>query len=265
LRGSRSLILTQIYFYGTFPGISPYQGELPFGLFLSDNRSQVRQKLRKFDATRRSYIRDVWDPPNYRIIVAYSSNGEELSSILCWLPPRSWPKADDETVILPAFDRLVNSLGRPWNSAECRQAFSSLMLEELNVDAASEVADLRFSYGLELYFRRSTHGYEMANAGGSEPILAGIKFYRDRFLDAYGWKGDLPFGIRFNDSQKILFRKVAKPQDQLNDGDLEGFALWHFRDFTLHVLYSNVENYVLQVMVMQPGFWQATHVESEPR
>ena len=46
LRGSRSLILTQIYFYGTFPGISPYQGELPFGLFLSDNRSQVRQKLR---------------------------------------------------------------------------------------------------------------------------------------------------------------------------------------------------------------------------
>ena len=92
-------------------------------------------------------------------------------------------------------------------------------------------------------------------------MLGSIKFFRDRELDAYGWKGDLPCGIRFDDSQTILFDKVAQAPAVSMDRDLQGFAVWHFPEFTLHVLYSNVHNYLLRVTLLKPGLWGAAEEE----
>lgn len=47
---------------------------------------------------------------------------------------------------------------------------------------------------------------------------------------------------------------VGRQPDEQEDDDLDGYALWHFPNYDLHVLYDNMKNRLLRVTLMAPGF-----------
>jgi hypothetical protein len=256
LRGKGPLLLTQICFYRQHAGIQPYNGPLPFGLLPSDDKSAVQRKLLTTGISPRSYTRDVWDLPKFRLIVAYDAGNSRIASVLCLLPMRPWPSDADESVGRPSLVQLVALLDQPISSPQLLATLTPLQLESFGVDR-TRIGHwrLRHAHGLDLSF------IEPADARAPEPVLGSIRFFRDREWDAYGWKGDLPRGIRFDDSQMILFDKVARAPVVSIDRDLQGFAVWHYPEFTLHVLYSNVHNYLLRVTLLKPGLWDAAEDE----
>jgi len=261
LRGSGPLLLTQLCFYCDYPGVQPYQGELPFGLLRTDTRAVVRRKLQSVDARRRLYVRDVWDMPRMRMIVAYAPDDAGIASILCLLPIRPWPVTQDTTNLLPRPAQLAGLLGQTATSTMFRQVFAPLGPEPFGFDG-SRVGkwNFRHAYGFELSFVDPSP--DDADPPTDEPpVIGSIRFYRDRDLDAYGWKGELPFALDFNDSHDILFEKLGQPPAEQRDSDLHGFALWHFPQFTLHVFYSNLENLLRRVTLIKPGLWESA-VES---
>jgi hypothetical protein len=263
LRGKSPLVLAQLYFYIQHPGVPPYQGDLPFGLSKTDTSADVRRKLDKFEAARRSYIRDVWDLPSYRMIVTYVPGGAGIASVLCLLPLLPWPRGREDFSLLPRLDQVTGLFGQSWHSTDFRRVFAPLGIESFAADILQDgEADLRFGYGFELVF--SGAGTAIGFAEDAR-VFSAIKLYRDRYLDAFGWKGELPYDIRFDDPQGELFRKVGRAPDQIEDDDFEvedddfeGFALWHFPRFSLHLLYSNLENLLISVTIMKPGYWESS-------
>jgi hypothetical protein len=85
--------------------------------------------------------------------------------------------------------------------------------------------------------------------------LASIQLFRERYLDAYGWKGNLPCGVSFDDAQDVVVKKLARPPDESEENNMEGFALWYLKDFVLHVMHSNIHNHVLRVTLLHPDAW----------
>ena len=63
--------------------------------------------------------------------------------------------------------------------------------------------------------------------------------------------------LSFDDTQLAMIKKVGRPPDDQEDEDFEGYALWHLPEFSLHVGYDNIENHLLRVTLMAPGYWDA--------
>jgi hypothetical protein len=254
LRGQGPLILAQLYFYLRQAGVNPYQGPLPLGLSASDDRAAVRRKMGKLAAASRWYIRDVWDLQRFRLVVAYRTGDALMESAAFLLPERPWPPAPDQPQQLPCCERLVELFGGRWEDGALRHALAPLYPDFFAGNLAQdEVVDMIRAHGIELLFARE-EGPRGASGG---PVFTAFRLYRDRELDAYGWKGDMPFALTFDDAQPLVLQKVGREPDQRRDDELDGFALWHFPRFSLHVYYSNFANCPLRVTMMSPGFWQS--------
>jgi hypothetical protein len=62
-------------------------------------------------------------------------------------------------------------------------------------------------------------------------------------------------GLSFDDSQETMVQNAGRPPDEQEDEDLDGYALWHFPDHSVHVLYDNMENHLLRITLAAPGFF----------
>lgn len=248
------LILHRIIFYFSFEGMESYQGELPHGIVKTDNRSKVAKKLARYESVRRAYIRDVWELPEHRLIVTYTEEEKSVSSVICALRPYPYSRTLPEVPPLPSIEQMIEAFGSPARSERMSTLFGPFHIEDHKDEIFEDYeADLRLDYGFELYFCPGTDiGLKQKRL-----VFAGLKFYRDRDLDARGWPGELPFSLQFDDDPDTLLRKVGVKPVEHKDDDLDGAALWHFERFSLHVYYSNLENCLYRVMVMAPGYWQS--------
>lgn len=86
----------------------------------------------------------------------------------------------------------------------------------------------------------------------TDPLLRSATFHRQRDQDGLGWDGELPAGLDFEDSPEDLFRKLNAAPVQQADSALTGHGVWQLGDYTLHVLYSNVDNRLIRVKVSVP-------------
>ena len=266
LRRKVPLILSQLYFYGNTPNTKPFPYPLPFGLTFDDDRAAVRRKLAAYEDTRRSYIRDAWRLPKFDLTIAYRHQEGALASVLCHLPYAPWPPTPEETKLAAAFPPQVFAglFGLRWSSPELRQRLAPLGYNEtLGEVRARHMSDLLLPHGLELSFAPSSEINAADRRYSRALALAGVTFYASRELDAREWSGDLPRGLKFSDTQEELFAKVAEdPADKWDDA-LSGGAVWHFTRFTLKVLYSTLENRLLRVTILAPGYWDAVQREAE--
>jgi hypothetical protein len=256
--GRGPMLLTQIYFYGNHPGVAPYGGQLPLGLQIDDDRHAVRSRLAEFEALRRSYVRDTWDLPQFRLIVSYTDAGARIDFVLCMLRPGPLPRLEGPPADypLPPIDSIIQALGRHWFDPQFRSIFVPLGFDQqLDSVLRGKSANLRELAGLELGFSQfPTPGAAQA-AGSGSPVLSYVVFYRDRELGARGWEGTLPLGLRFDDGPEEILRKVGFAPDEQSDDEFSGFALWHLPDYSLHVYYCTMGNVVLRVRIMAPGVW----------
>lgn len=254
------LLLSQLYFYADTPVTRPFPYPLPFGLSFDDDKASVRSKLVAHEDTRRSYIRDAWRLPEFNVTVAYRGADSRVESVFCYLRYEPWPTVPGETELVASFtpDTFAGLFGLRWSNAELRARLAPLGFHEELPDVRWEnMADLRRSHGLELGFALSS---EIPGADQRYPdtlAFAEVTFFSSRELDAREWSGALPCSLAFSDTQAELLTKVGETPAEQSDDKLSGVAVWHLPDYTLQVLYSNLENRLLRVTLIAPGYWES--------
>ena len=248
--GHGELILVQAYFYSPFKDIKQYRGTLPQGLTFSDTRAQVREKLAAFEASRRSYRTDTWDVDGYRLTVTYTPDGNGIDRLLCRVLPV--PLATDGDVRPPALDALIPHFGTELSDPVWTSLWPAADMPERLAEAVED-SELDFLdvYGATLSF----------SGEGRKSYLRSITLHRNRDRDSVGWQGRLPEGLSFEDSPQDLRDKMAVAHDAGSDAPDTGFALWHRPDYTLHVLYSNIDNRLIRVRLIAPGVWRSVFDE----
>ena len=257
-RRNGRLLLTQLYFYGDTAKTQPFPYPLPFGLTLTDDRPAVRRKMSALSTQFRGYIRDAWILPTFEVTAAYAAKSGLLQSVLCYIPYAPWPPLPDQDAIAAAFtpDVFIGLFGLRWSNVGLRAHLAQLGYEAaLPGVRAEHVADLR-ERGLELTF---VPGAKVKAAEPGFPdvmTFAGVTFYANRQLDAREWCGSLPFALTFMDSQGEMRAKVdpvaGKPVEARDD-DLTGLARWLLDGYEMTVIYSNVWNRILRVMIKAAG------------
>lgn len=237
------MVLSQVYFYRNHPGVKPYRGLLPFSIGLEDDRAGVRTKLAAYEPTRRSYLRDTWETPLCRLTVSYVDGGTRIGFVLCLLRPPAMPADADDAALVPSIAQIARAIGKPLADPELRLTFAPLRLEQnLMEDENGSIASFSRHHGIELRFRYID--------GGREQALANVLFYREHEAQGARWPGELPRGLAFDDSPERVMQKVGRPPDHLLDEEFEGYATWHFVEYSLQVKYSTMENLVLCVQMM---------------
>lgn len=261
LRRSGPLILSQLYFYGDTPATRPFPFDLPFGLNLNDTAITVRNKFSQFEDLRRSYQRDAWRLPNYNVTVAYGKASGLVQSVFCYLPYKAWPALPDEEKLVSAFtpELFISLFGRRWSNATLMEQLAPLGYDEKLAQIRVEhAADLRTEHGIEFLFAPSKSVRAADQRYPRALSFAGVVFYANRELDARQWAGILPNGLSFSDTQNDLISKVNINPDVHDDENLSGQIVWHFDQYTLSVIYSNLENRPLRVYLLASGFKDAS-------
>ncbi len=252
--GKHPMVLIEICFYGMHVGVRPYQDQLPFGLQLSDDRATVRTKLVRFESTRHSYIRDTWDTPEFRMTVSCADGGRCIGFVICMLREPPLPNLGYAIAPVPSVAAVVGLLGRALDDPEIHLAFDPLGLRG-RIDEITETgeADFRSPYGLSLDFAVPDG---TNNPSAKEILLLSVTFFQEREQGARTWPGQLPYAIRFGDSPETVLQKLGRPPDIQNDNedDFSGLAKWHEPELTVSVFYDTMENRVLRVSVVAPGF-----------
>lgn len=250
-QGTGEMLLTQVWFYGDYPEMTPFAGRLPLDLDLADDRTRVVRKLSAWDSSRRSWIRDTWDLPRHRLTVGYGGEGRHIGFVRLSLY-RARQRADREGAGLArAIQDLPEFIGVPFSDPVMQERLQGIRFErDLQSEQGMLVADYTDRVGAELQFRHL--------GGRREPVFAQATFLSDAEVDTIRWPGALPFGLTFDDSpERMLLRLPEAPArlEEFYDGSFVAQALWHFSRFTLLVEFSTMENEILRVQVMAPGVW----------
>ena len=256
-RGLSPLVLSSVTFYGEHEGVLPYQGELPYGLTLEDSRAVVQEKLSVLGTKPRSHRRDVWDLPDYRIVVEHVPDRDIIGSVLFRLPLAPWPPLDEPPPALSSVKEILDLFGLAWYAPPMQEAFFPLGLDTCGPDIVRhQHADLRETHGIVLYFLRNPDEAPDSPIRNTGAALTGVRFFRARFRDARGWAGELPFGLSFDEAYPAFEEKIGRAPDSGRDESLSGYAVWRFPEFTLHLVYDNVDNVIFSVSLYRPGVWE---------
>lgn len=249
-RGIGPMVLTEVYFYGERPGVLPYRRPLPFGLALADGRDATRARLDPLLPGRRSYVRDTWDTPAFRMTASYADDGARIDFLVCMLRTEAPEPFEAATAPLPSIATLAGLLGKRMNDPALRQVLVPLGLDRQTIDSSSEqVLDFRRTYGFRLTWRKAPGA---TRGSAATLVLHGIELMRAGEFESRGWHGELPRGIVFDDSPETAIAKIGRPPNHQSAQDFAGQAFWALERLGLLVVYSTMENVVLRVALLAP-------------
>lgn len=236
-------LLAQIYFYKGVEGVADCLYPPPFDIDWSDSREQAICKMQPFSDSHKASFTDTWKVDNVLITISYDSESDLVNRVVCQLilPPLIPPKG----IIPPDFIVLAKYLVEDIDTSDFINLWQGYLEKNMISNAyEDDQIDLTSSYGLKLN----------TSSQSGELLLYSIRFYANREEDSVGWQGKLPFGIEFSDSPNQLFDKIIyEPRDK-HDNIVDGYAVWDFENYSLHVLYSTFTNQIQCVTVMVPSF-----------
>ncbi|SUB81860.1 Uncharacterised protein [Pragia fontium] len=247
LWGLGDLLLTQVYFYsakGTEDTL-PFTGELPYNLTFDDTQGVARDKLESFEYNRHSFLSDTWDVEGYRLNVQYTPEGT-IGCVICLLIPP--PLKQDVHLSNPALSTIIEKLGQSPFDVQFIQLWqddNEFTLEQENEIKIYRRLNLKQTLGVSLLFTGLQHA----------ALFKSIIFYSDREEGAIQWNGELPFGITFSDDMLALLKKINGVL--IDSIDLKDISrrVWNLPEYTLFILYSNVENRIMQLEIIAKGYW----------
>lgn len=246
------LLLTSYIFYSNMEGIKDYSSELPLGLNFTDTAEIARDKVSKFSAVLKSYIRDVWTFDSYQLIVSYNEQQTAINDVTYMLTSDFNITNDvgvdiNDLIGLFAMDIDDKQLPKVFNVFD----FNDFAGTKKNVTPRY----LGKKYGLGLDFSDAENFISLDKEG---TVLSEILFYRKGYLDfSYGYTGNLPFALDFDDSPKEFMKKInSQPVDQYEvDSKLEGQILWLFPSFSMKIVYSLLMNNIARIHIYPPWYW----------
>jgi hypothetical protein len=170
-----------------------------------------------------------------RWTLSYRSGAPEIAVLLVRAPASPWQRRE-RLAPRVTVEQWTGLFGASLDDRRFRKAMSPLDVQGQagTQDDVDEVAFIREA-GIQLYFDTAR-------------CFRGVRFFAERELDARGYGGSLPRGLRFDDDPETLFRKLARKPAEQDEDRISGHALWRLPEATLHVLYSTVDNTLLRVM-----------------
>ena len=179
--------------------------------------------------------------------VSYADSGERIDFVVCMLRTEPPEPFEGGTASLPSIAAMTALLGKRVGDAALRTIFVPLGLDRQTLSGdAEQVIDFRRTYGFKLGFRKSPTS---PSGPFKALVLHEIEYLRAGEFESRGWRGELAFGINFNDSPEVAVAKVGVPPTSQTEQDFSGTVFWEFPDCALQVVYSNMENIVLRVCV----------------
>jgi hypothetical protein len=250
LWGNGELLFTQVYFYAGFDDVAQYSGELPFGVRWSDSREEVRARLSELAHTLHSSdVSDAWDVPGYRMTVHYSAGAQQQPDKLVCMQQPNRPGAPKDERVVPSVHWMTQQWGENVATTEWRSACNGYLTKNaLSQGKEDGVIDFSLNLGLSLH----------VSADEGQLLLQAISLFGQAYDSATQWAGETPLGLDFEDSPHTLFRKITSKPAKRKDGELSGYAVWHTKEYTLHVLYSFVDNRILRIKLLAPGTWKSS-------
>jgi hypothetical protein len=250
LRQKGDLVFYEVIMYGEHPQMDRFGGALPYGLSFTDSRVVAQSKINRLNRPWRPHVRDVWEMPQHRLIVTYAPDESRIVDVIACVPDAPWPPTGDVPPTLAIADVIALFGISPSDPRFIDTFYPFGVMYGIDVAEITGGVDARQEFGFELEFEAAEGGPTVVAPPAS--VLRSITVYRDRDLEARGWQGDLPFGIRMDDSPSQVLAKVGHPPVRRSEQRLTGSAMWHFEKFSLHVVYSTLDNLVYRVTVSRP-------------
>ncbi len=233
------MILCQVYFYAAFDNVSDFTGALPYGLTFADDRDAARKTMQYYESVRRTWLTDCWTLPEFILSVRYDAETGLIDCVICRTPALPLPPA--YTAQCNDADSLVSMLACAIDSEEVTSVFDAEIIEQQLDD---DEVDMTYVYGADL---------GLADDEDGNQIVRSITLYANRFYDSPGWTGPLPMDLSFDDSPLTLREKIGTDPVRESDSVTTGYGLWELPDYTLHVMYSNVDNCLLKITMLANG------------
>ncbi len=257
---NENLMLNQLTFFNASArdDVQGWQDTLPYGLEFADTRLTVTSKLAAYEAKHRSGTRECWDVGQHRLVVSFFPGDKGIETVHLKMLIKPWDERGREQPQL-GIEQWQSLFGESADSEIFSAAIAPLgVLERIEEDEDEREVSFLRECGIELYFEKRTllklDG--KPKTPGRELVFAAIKFFRARDREARQWTGELPLGLDFDQSVDQIIAALRVSPARREESEMTGFALWHFPDFSLHVLYSAIDNNLLRISMMAPGYWQ---------
>lgn len=254
-----NLMLNQLTFFNAEvrDGVQGWREALPYDLDFADTRLTARAKLAAHRSTHRTGTRESWDFDQHRLVVSFLPHDNGIESVHLKMLIKPLNESGREQPQL-GIEQWLSLFGEPANSERFRSAVAPLdVLERIEEDEDEREVSFLRECGIELYFEKRTQLKldVKPKTPGRELVFAAIKFFRARDREARQWTGELPLGLDFDHSIDQIIATLKANPVRREEGGVTGFALLHFPAFSLHLLYSTIDNNLLRITVMAPGYW----------
>jgi len=245
-------IITNVQMYSgdEYYNHARYEHPLPHSLAFTDSRDDLQKKLGPSAWTFplvAPFKMERWDFSDHWLLAVYTEDMSALRTIQIGLKPQK-PRPS----ILPKIDQpdihtLKSLLKHNWKEVAQHPSlqdadFSALAHAQPDDKSSHEVDELKIC-GIELYFRPSQEANEPFH------ILSGARYIRKGVFFSVGFDGELPEGLRFEDTPEVVLRKVGHYPVTGDADELTGYYVWKLPDYMLHVGFSVMEQRVNRIRI----------------
>lgn len=242
------VVFSQIEFFSGQTYFQRYAATLPFGLSWQDSRDTATKKLLAIQPKdARHYTRSVFTYAEYEVSIGFT--GDLLSEVSCFAVPEKLSPLWTEPS--PSMETLGPLLGYPAVELHKLGEWGKRTKQALSDHEDGNTLDLRFECGAEIYIQSESSSHLNSD---SQPIIRGLKFYRDRELDSAEWRSNLPLGLTWDTSPSHLYKLSPEHLVEYRDDEFDGYVFWQFAEYECHIYYSNWINRLSRITVGVRGF-----------
>lgn len=240
-----------------------YEHPLPHDLAFTDSRATLLQKFGP-SPWRFPFVEpfklERWDFSDHWLLVSYTDDMSALNMIQIGLKPRKPKPSVLPKRAQPDIHTLESLFEHRWEEVAQHPSlagadFSALAHAQPDDDSPHEVDELK-TRGMELYFRPSK------KAGESFYIFTGARYIQKGIYFSTGFDGELPKGLRFEDTPELVVKKVGAHPITGSADVLTGYYVWKLPEYMLHVGFSVMEQRVNRIRVAAHPYYSPDLLES---
>ncbi|MFB9240635.1 hypothetical protein IV454_25730 [Massilia antarctica] len=254
----------QIYSGDEYYGHVRYTGSLPFGLSFDDGRQAVIGKLGP-SAWQFPFVApfklERWDMEDTWLLVEYTEDMSAIRMLEIGLKSKKPRPSVLPKILQPEIHTLLATFGKESKAVAAHPGFAGIDLSKVPSipvpDGRSHEVDALETRGVELYFRASKNSQQ-----AGKNILCGGRYIRKGVTWSAGFDGDLPKGIRFEDTPETVVKKVGSLPVTGKADVLTGYFVWKLPEYLLQVGFSVMEQRVNRIFIAAHPYYAQSLLES---